>query len=206
MSSYPNAYVAALLKAAAQSLPITTGRPIGEISATTAKQPHVAVFLELSESLYLGTTAGVAARPMPLPISTGFQYFELCAVTEAHSPRVLWLLSNVANFMLSVSSPLFLGSDEMTLAWAQSGAIPDPAPFLPYQTIRFGGDDTRLLLVPRWKFNVPMGPPVEVIEPLPITPAQWAELDRMTTDQRASWAATLGARSRSQWNPLMNLG
>lgn len=204
-SSYATDYVTALLGAAAVSLPTTAGRNVGEIAPTRAVQPHIALFLELGEQLYLGTTAGVAARPMPLPVSTGFQYFELCALTERHSPRVLWLLSNVASYMLAVSSPFFHGTDEMRAAWARTATLPEPVPFLPYQTIRLGGDDTRFLLVPRWKFVVPMGPPVEVVEPLPITPVQWAELAGVSLDQRGRWAASLGLRSRSQWDPLIDL-
>ena len=203
MSDYAQRFVDALVDAVASSLPVERAEVVGEISAPDAPQPHVSVYLELGPGLFLGTTAGASARPAPLPGEGGFQYFELCAVTDGHSPRVLRVLSHLANFMLSVSAPAFYSDEATKRAWIASGGMPEPRAFLPYQTIRFDEDGERHLLVPRWRFWVPSGPPVEVVEPMPITPAQWGEIEGMSLERRGDWVASLGPRSRGQWNKVL---
>lgn len=202
MSDYAKRYLDELLRRVGEETPFEKAKLIGDIAPTAAKQPHVAFYVDLGDGRYLGSTAGLSARPMPLPVSEGFQYFELCAMTSGHSPGVLWLLSNIGNYMLSVLSPFFYGDPaEAVLA---SGAPREPKPFLPYQSLMFGGDGERMLFVPRHRFFVPMGPPVEVVEPLPITAAQWQELGPMSLDERGDWVEALGARSTEQWAPLLD--
>lgn len=202
MSEYAQRYLDALLQAAHREAPIEGAKVLGEIKATTAKQPHIAFYVRLGEGRSLGSTAGLSARPIPLPIQEGFQYFELCALTRGDSPRILWLLSNLGAYMLATSSPFFYGDPAQHAA---SGAVPEPKGFLPYQTLQLGGDGSRFLFVPRFRFVVPEGPPVEVVEPLPITEEQWRELGPMTLDARGAWASALGERAPDQWRPLLEL-
>ena len=190
-SRYAQAYVSELIEQAARDVGVTEAIHLGEIAPKQAKQPHVAVFMRLNPRLCIGTTAGLAARDTPLPVREGFQYFELCALTKFDHPQILWLLSNVGLHMLATSSPTQYG---------EPGS--EPEPFLPYETLRLGDDDSRMLLVPRWRFAVPMGPPVEVIEPLPIRAAQWEELAPIAREERGAWVARLGPRSLEQWEML----
>ena len=143
------------------------------------RQPHIALFLELTPRLRLATTVGLAERPAPVPSREGLASFELCAITTFHDPQLLWLLSNVGMHMLDASSAL-----------------------LPYETIQLGGDDTRMLLVPRWKLRVPNGPSVDVVEPLPITDAQWSELAPTPREERGTWVASMGPRTVEAWTML----
>lgn len=197
MSDYAQRYLNALLAVTGE--PLEPMRMIGEIDGLPSPQAHVAVYVELSPGDYLASTAGLANRPAPLPVDEGFQYFELCARTRRDSPNVLRLLSFVGNFMLATAAPMFYGDAKGIVA---SGAIPDPRPFLPYQTVLFSGDGERVLLVPRWHFEVPSGPPVDVIEPLPLTAAQWAELSPLSLAARGAWAAAL-ADPAAQWDKLL---
>jgi hypothetical protein len=185
MSDYGQRYLDALL-------PHVGGakRVIGEISPTKTSQPHSAAFLELESGRCLATTLGISCLAMPLPVRQGFSYFELCALTERDSPAVLWLLSNFANFMLSQMSPFFHGSDEDKLAVTRKER--EPTPFHPYETLRLGGDDARFIFVPRWQVQVAMGPRVDVVEPLPISAADWERL----SPRAARGASRLGPRAR----------
>lgn len=203
MTDYAQRYVDTLLREVAKETPFEASRILGEITATTARQPHIALFVDLGDGRCLGTTAGLSGRPMPLPIDEGFQYFELCATTHRDSPGILWMLSNIGNYMLSVLSPFFYGDPAEIARATAAGAAPEPKPFLPHQTLLFGGDGERMLFVPRWSFNVPMGPPVEVVEPLPITAEQWQDIGPMSLEERGDWVRALGARSADQWTPLL---
>ena len=153
MPAYAQRYLDELLRVATMDTPTDAPKVIGEISAKTAKQPHIAVFVELGPGRFLGTTAGLSARPMPLPVAEGFQYFELCALTQADSPGVLWLLSNVGNYMLAAASPFFYGDPSITAS--EGGEAPKAKPFIAYQTLMFGGDGERVLFVPRWRSAFP---------------------------------------------------
>ena len=64
------------------------------------------------------------------------------------------------------------------------------------------GDGERVLLVPRWHFEVPNGPPVDVLELLPLTAAQWAELSPLSLAARGAWAAAL-ADPPAQWDKIL---
>lgn len=190
-SRYAQAYVSELIEQAARDVGVTEPIHLGEIAPAQAKQPHIAVFMRLNPRLCVGTTAGLAARDTPLPVREGFQYFELCALTKFDHPQILWLLSNLGLHMLATSSPMLHG--------AQGD---DPRPFLPYESVRLGDDGSQVLLVPRWRLAVPMGPPVEVVEPLPVSVAQWEELAPLASEERKAWVARMGARSVEQWEML----
>lgn len=196
MSDYAQRYFNGLL--AVTGVPLDPVRIIGEIDGLPSRQPHVAFFVELTPGDCLASTAGLAHRPMPLPVSEGFQYFELCARTTRDSPRVLRLLSYVGNFMLATAAPLFYGDPEMNVA----AGMPSPKPFLPYQTVLFSGDGERVLLVPRWNFWVPDGPPVDVIEPLPLSKTQAIEIAALALDDRAAWVDAL-PDPRVQWETIL---
>ena len=198
MATYAQRYLNAWLAEIARTEPGHAPKVLGQIAPTQGRQPHIAAYVQLSEGSCVGSTIGLSERPTPLPVKNGFQYFELCARTRVPSPGVLWLLSNIGLHMLATSSPFFFGEPGAPLT--------EPVPFLAYQSLAFGGDGFRLLFVPRWKFFVPHGPPIEVIEPLPITEEQWALLGPMTLEQRGAWAASLGERSRDQWTPLLAMG
>lgn len=196
MADYAQRYLNGLL--AVTGVPLDPVRLIGEIDGLPSRQPHVAFYVELSPGDCLASTAGLAHRPAPLPVSEGFQYFELCARTTRDSPRVLRLLSYVGNFMLATASPIFYGDPAMNVA----AGMPSPKPFLPYQTVLFSGDGERVLLVPRWQFQVPDGPPVDVIEPLPLSKAQAGEVASLELADRAAWASAL-SDPRAQWEPIL---
>ena len=178
MPSYAQRYVDALL-AHVVGQRADDARLIGEIDAHEPSQPHVAVFVELASGRYVGTTAGVSARRTALPVMSGFRHFELCALTEGHSAKILSLLSSVASFMLA-----------------------SPRAFLPYQTIRFGDSDERVMLVPRFELHVPDGPPVAVIEPVPVDADDWSAIGSMPLETRAAWARALGTASATRWRRL----
>ena len=207
MSAYAQRYVDALTEHAFPAAQFPAVSVVGEIDASSARQPHLAVYLQLAADRFLGTTAGASARPMPLPVRSGLQYFELCALTTAHSPKVLWLLSNTAMFILGSLAPFFYGSDEdrARIVADPSGLARtvEPKPFLPYQTIRFGESRERLLLVPRWSFVVPEGPPVEVVEPLPIGDADWDAIEALTLEERAGWVRALGDATMQRWDRVL---
>lgn len=191
MSNYAQRYIHGLLDQVARVMPVDDApRNIGEI-APSSRQPHVALYLRLLPGLCLATTAGLAERATPLPLHEGIQSFELCALTTFDDPQLLWLLSNVGAYLLASSAPLLYGDP---------GA--EPRSFLPYETIQLGGDDTRMLLVPRWTFTVLEGPRVEVIEPLPITDAQCSELEPLPREDRGQWVARMGSRTVNAWSTL----
>lgn len=200
MAEYVNVLLGTLVDAAQQTLTVTTEEILGMIDPADPVVPHKAVYLRVSESTCLATTAGLSARGFPLPVSDGFQYFEVCAVTSRDSPRVLWLLSRLGRFMQSIAAPALLATREMTSGWG--AAVPKPAPLLPYQTLRLGGDETRFLLVPRWRFTHPSGPPVEMVEPLPLRADQWPVLERLSLAGRGPWVQKLGD-TRAAWDPII---
>lgn len=133
---------------------------------------------------------------MPLPVSEGFQYFELCARTRTQGAQVLWLLSNIGLYMLATASPFFFGDPKAPMS--------QPRPFLAYQSLVLGGDGSRLLFVPRWNVVVPQGPPVEVVEPLPVTTADWSVLAPLDGPGRAEWARSLGESARDRWSTVLS--
>ena len=146
---------------------------------------------------------------MPLPGKSGFQYFELCALTLVDSPAILWLLSDVGSTMLGALSPLFYGDDaarqRVIETVGETGSSAEPKPFLPYESIQLGEDGERLLFVPRFRFYVPQGPPVEVVEPLPISVDDWRLIGPMSLSERGVWASSLGPQSARQWQRVVDL-
>lgn len=103
--------------------------------------------------------------------------------------------------MQSIAAPALLATDQLTSLW--SGRIPQSSPLLPYQTLPLGDDDTRFLLVPRWTFTHPQGPPVEMVEPLAVSSTQWSELESLELNDRAMWVRNRGD-TRSAWDSLTN--
>lgn len=175
---------------------LTQTKLLAQIDVTTARQPHQVVSMEVRGNC-LATTVGLSSRPMPLPVREGFQYFELCAFTERDSPAILWMLSNLGGIMLAAASPMFYGDPAQ--------GIVDPAAFIAGQSILLGGDGERVLLVPRFAFEVPSGPPIEVVEPLPVTAQQWQQLAPLALVERVAWAHALGVRSMEQWRPILGI-
>jgi len=198
--SYAQDYVDALAAESKDTLEFADADVVGEIGADDAAQPHIAVFLELAGGRYIGTTAGLSARSAPLPVDEGFQYFELIALTPSHSPGLLRILSSLGSFMLATADPMSYSTKEMLVDW--NGVIPQPRPFLPYQTIVLARDVTFILL-PRWRFSMPDGRPLEVVEVLPISSEQRAELREMPLEQREAWVAKIPDRM-GQWEPLVH--
>jgi len=202
LEGYAERYVRALVRVVGGATPFASAREIGQIHPEKAAQPHLAVFLDLGQGRCIATTAGLSARPMPLPVAGGLQYFELCAHTKADSPGILWLLSNLGRYMLRVSSPIFL-ADPILLGDPPENPSLEAKPFFPGQAVVLGADRSAFLLVPRFDLLVPDGPSVEVIEPLPLTDAHWDELRPRTLEERITWARSLGSASATLWDPLL---
>ena len=103
--------------------------------------------------------------------------------------------------LLGAAGPAFWASADVIATW--QGEVPAPTPFLPYETMRLDDSGLRFLLVPRWQFTLPGGRPIEVVEPLPITPGQWERVRVIERGRRRFWVDALGLDSRAQWNALL---
>ncbi len=178
MSSYAQRYLDALLAHLGKTVPVDGTQVLGQIEPESPRQPHVGVFLRVHPDLCVGTTAGLSARPAVLQARAGLDSFELCACTRADSPVILWTLSNLGLSMLAETRPL-----------------------VHYQSL--GGDGMHVLLVPRWAFSIPEGPAVQVVEPLFVSEAQWAEVGPMSLEERGDWVAELGTKSMDQWDEYL---
>lgn len=194
VQAHAQSYVDAAL---AQLAPQGGWTVVGEIDASHARQPHLAAFVRLANGLCFGTTAGVSCLAVAITTDAGLRNFELCALSTVDSPRILWLLSNLASMTLGILSPFFYGTPN-------SAGGDAPKPILPYESLMLGGDETRFLFVPRLRVDVaPYGPRgVDVVEPLPISAAQWAELGPLSLEDRARWIGALGARSVDAWRAI----
>ena len=111
------------------------------------------------------------------------------------------MLSQLGTYMLGAAGPAFWASADVIATW--QGEVPAPTPFLPYETMRLDDSGLRFLLVPRWQFTLPGGRPIEVVEPLPITPGQWERVRVIERGRRRFWVDALGLDSRAQWNALL---
>lgn len=196
---YSQLYFNALLDELHRTQPFDDAEVIGEVGPEKPKQPHIAVVVKLGEGRYVSTTAGISALSVPVPVKEGFTHFELCAFTQRDSPKVLWMLSNLAQHMLSTLSPFFYGNA------APQVNPPAPRPFLPYETMRFEEDGERLLLVPRAAVSFEYSPPrVDVVEPLPIPKARWPEIAELDTAGRKAWVDRLGLASAKHWDSVID--